>query len=109
MMDIRDRLLLLAAHGGVGGLARHLEEAAEEIERLREEIDRLREEQRWIPVDEEFPEDGSWVLFWEDGECHHGMFINGEWRARHPWPRTFRPSHWMPPHAPPKTEEGRAR
>lgn len=56
---------------------------------------------KWIPVTERMPGEGVRVLFFENGELFVGVFWCEGWRAAHPWPRTFAPTHWMPFPAPP--------
>jgi hypothetical protein len=63
-----------------------------ERDALREEVERLKQAQRWIPVEERFPQAERAVLtLWKDSvRTVEWMFRNGEWTTG----ATI--THWMP-------------
>jgi len=73
-----------------------------DADQLRAEVERLKEAQRWIPVEERFPQAERAVLtLWKDSvRTVEWMFRNGEWTTG----ATI--THWMPLPQPPKEVQG---
>ena len=59
----------------------------------------------WIPVTERLPENGCYVLAYEDGDILLASYSGGEWLLRDMYEIVeLNPTYWMPLPEPPKEE-----
>lgn len=87
------------------GLVGQVKRSQEEIRKLDKEIATiLNKLPRWIPVSARLPENGYYVLAYEDGDIVMASYEGGNWVLRDLYEVVddLKPTHWMPLPQPPK-------